>query len=378
MDTTTTELDGLTQPGPQGPVSRSQSSLTTTVLVIGGIFLAGIILIEAQSLLVPLAIAVLIWSVINAFAGFLTRTIRIGGKGLPGWATLGLSLVVCLAFLAGAAELIAANVQAMAEAAPRYQANLEQLASKGAAMLGLSIGPDFAVLTDGMGAGDLILVITNGIAGLVGDAGTILIYVAFLLVEQQVLRQKLAALVPDTGRRAGVMALVDRIRGKVQTYLATKTATSLLMGLAVYAVTAAVGLDFAPFWGFLAFIANFIPVIGGIVSSVLPALLALVAFPTLTPFLVVAAGIGMAHLVIGNVLEPRVVGRSVNLSPLTVILALSAWGFVWGVPGMFLCIPLTVIAMIICAQFPGSRGIAIMLSEAGRIDPQAETNAVRT
>ena len=348
-----------------------RSGLATAAMIIAVIFLGGVVLVEARSLLVPLAIALLIWSIINAVAGLLSRTITIGGRGLPGWGNLGLSLIVCLSCLVGGAELIAANVQAMAEAAPRYQANLEQLARHGAAALGLSVGPDIIGLSDGMGAGDLILAITNGLAGLVGDAGTILIYVAFLLVEQQVLRQKLGALIPDAEHRAKAMQLVDRIRSKVQTYLATKTATSLLMGVTVYAITAAVGLDFAPFWGFLAFIANFIPVIGGIVSGVLPALLALIAFPTLTPFLVVAAGIGAAQLVIGNVLEPRVVGRSVNLSPLTVILALSAWGFVWGVSGMFLCIPLTVIAMIVCAQFPSSRGIAIMLSEAGQIDPEA-------
>ena len=362
----TTNATSLRTPG-----DRPRSGLATATLVIAVVFLGGVILVEARSLLVPLAIAVLIWSVINAFAGLLSRTIRLGDGRLPGWASLGLSLIVCLSCLAGAAELIAANVQAMAEAAPRYQANLEQLATRGASSLGLSIGPDIVGLSDGMGAGDFLLAITNGVAGLVGDAGTILIYVAFLLVEQQVLRQKLAALMPNTKRRDTAMELIDRIRSKVQTYLATKTATSLLMGVTVYAITAAVGLDFAPFWGFLAFIANFIPVIGGIVSGVLPALLALIAFPTLTPFLVVAAGIGAAQLVIGNVLEPRVVGRSVNLSPLTVILALSAWGFVWGVPGMFLCIPLTVIAMIVCAQFPSSRGIAIMLSEAGQIDPEA-------
>ena len=79
------------------------------------------------------------------------------------------------------------------------------------------------------------------------------------------------------------------------------------------------------------------------------------------------AGVGIAHMVIGNIVEPRFVGSSVNLSPLVVILALSIWGFIWGVAGMFLCVPITVIGMIIFSEFRSTQPIAIALSENGEI-----------
>ncbi len=365
---TVTRVNVRTDGPPLHAVSHYAGGLLPIVLVVGLLLMGGALLIWARSLLVPFAVALLIWLVINAFARVLSDRIRLGGAALPAWAALTLSLLTCVTALAMVGQLMADNLQAMAAAAPRYQAGLEAVAQRAASALGMASLPEFVALLDGQAAETAILAITNGIAGLIGDAGTILIYLAFLLIEQRVLRPKLLALFPEKGRRAEMVALAQRLQSKVQTYLATKSATSLLMGLATYGVTAAVGLDFAGFWGFMAFLANFVPVIGGLVSLVLPALLALIAFPTITPFLIVAAGIGAAHLLIGNVLEPQVVGRSVNLSPLTVILALSIWGFLWGIAGMFLCIPLTVIAMIVCAQFESTRGIAIALSERGEVD----------
>jgi predicted PurR-regulated permease PerM len=100
---------------------------------------------------------------------------------------------------------------------------------------------------------------------------------------------------------------------------------------------------------------------------IFPALLALVEFPTIWPFVFVVVGLGGAHMIIGNVIGPRFVGHTLNLSPLTVILALAIWGTVWGVAGMFLCMPLTVILMIIFGQFQTTKPIAIALSAEGDV-----------
>jgi predicted PurR-regulated permease PerM len=115
------------------------------------------------------------------------------------------------------------------------------------------------------------------------------------------------------------------------------------------------------------FILNFIPNIGSFLATIFPALLALVQFDTLTPFLIIVSGITAIQITVGNFIEPNLMGRSLNISPLIVILSLVIWGTIWGIPGMFLCVPITVIVMIILNRFEGSRWIALALSKTGQI-----------
>ncbi len=98
-----------------------------------------------------------------------------------------------------------------------------------------------------------------------------------------------------------------------------------------------------------------------------PGLLALVYFDSLTPFLIIVLGLGTIQFLIGNLLEPRLMGNSLNLSGLVIMLSLSFWGAIWGVTGMLLCVPLTVMVLIICAQFPASRPVAVLLSADGEV-----------
>lgn len=130
-----------------------------------------------------------------------------------------------------------------------------------------------------------------------------------------------------------------------------------------------VGLDFAGFWALLIFVLNFIPNIGSLVATILPTLLALVQFDTLVPFMIIGIGVGTTQLIIGNFIEPPLMGRSLNISPLVVLLSLVLWGSMWGIPGMFLCVPITVVLMIILYQFESARWIAVALSKNGNVTP---------
>ena len=132
-------------------------------------------------------------------------------------------------------------------------------------------------------------------------------------------------------------------------------------------VLVAVGLDLAGFWAFVIFLLAYIPTIGSLLGVIFPALMALLQFGGISEFLIIAVGLGAAQLVIGNVLEPRMMGRSLNLSSLVVIVSLAVWGSLWGVTGMFLSVPITVVLMIILAQFKQTRPIAILLSANGKV-----------
>ena len=140
-----------------------------------------------------------------------------------------------------------------------------------------------------------------------------------------------------------------------------------MTGLISYLVLKVVGVDFASFWAVLIFLLNFIPTIGSIIATLFPSLLTLVQFPTLGPFIATISVLTAVQFCIGSLLEPRLMGNRLNLSPIVILLSLGLWGSVWGIPGMFLCVPITVIIMIICSYFPGTRPLAILLSGNGKV-----------
>ncbi len=144
----------------------------------------------------------------------------------------------------------------------------------------------------------------------------------------------------------------------------------MLTGASSYVILLVVGVDFAGFWGFIIFLLNYIPTIGSLLGILLPALLAVVQFATLGPVLAVLIGGGLTQFAIGNLVEPRLMGTSLNISPLVVLISLAVWGSIWGLAGMFLSVPLTMIAMIVFSYFRPTRPIAILISGNGDIEPR--------
>ena len=200
-----------------------------------------------------------------------------------------------------------------------------------------------------------------------GNAGVILIYVLFLLVEQRSFPAKMAAIFPDAEQLEGMRRLLSQITQDIQTYIWIKTLMSLLTAGISYAILLMVGVDYAEFWAIVIFLLNYIPTIGSLLGIVFPALLALVQFESAVPFLIVTPALAVVQVVVGNLLEPRLMGQSLNLSPFIIIVSLAVWGTLWGVVGMFLCVPITVIAMIVLAHFERTRPVAVLLSSDGKI-----------
>ena len=165
-----------------------------------------------------------------------------------------------------------------------------------------------------------------------------------------------------------VRKLLRKISDDVRKYVTIKLIASLSTGILSYIFLMIVGVDFAAFWALLIFMLNFIPTIGSIIATIFPALITLVQFDTLGPFFLVAGGLTGIQVLIGNILEPKFTGSSLNLSPTIILLNLSLWGVIWGIPGMFLCVPFLVISMIVFSNLPQTRAIAVLLSSDGRID----------
>ena len=129
-----------------------------------------------------------------------------------------------------------------------------------------------------------------------------------------------------------------------------------------------IGIDSPVFWAFLIFLLNFIPTIGSLIATMFPAVFCLLHYGEFGPGILVLIFVGAIQILVGNILEPKLMGSSMNISSLVTIIALSFWGAIWGVTGMILSVPITVIMIIIFSQFPSTRPIAVALSEKGEID----------
>ena len=326
------------------------------------------LLIVGRALILPFVVAVVFWYLIWTLARSWGR-LRLGGRHLPGKLALALALATFAALLAAFVDLTLGNIERVVAAAPVYQDNLEARLGEAAALLGLRELPTAEEIGRQVDLGSLAGELAAGIATLAGNVGIILVYTIFLLLEQKGFTAKMEALTGhDRHKLARLRRTLARINADVQTYIRVKTLLSLATGAVSYAVMAAVGLDLAAFWAVLIALLNYIPTIGSILGIVFPALLALVQFPEpLFPFLVVTALLGVTQVVTGNVLEPRMMGRSLAISPLVILISLALWGSVWGVIGMFLSVPITVIAMIVMAQFQTTRPLAILLSSHGSV-----------
>jgi len=141
----------------------------------------------------------------------------------------------------------------------------------------------------------------------------------------------------------------------------------IIIAIISYVALLILGVDFPVLWAFLVFILNFIPYIGPLISSLLPAILATIQFGDLMYFVYVFVTMEVIQVILGNFVQPKMMGKSMNISALTVLIALAFWGSIWGVEGMILAVPIASIMIIVMYQFPSTKGIAIMLSEKGEV-----------
>jgi predicted PurR-regulated permease PerM len=168
----------------------------------------------------------------------------------------------------------------------------------------------------------------------------------------------------DEGHHRSTQTM-EKVSKSIREYALVKTGTNLATAVLCLLVLWATGQDFALFWGFLIFLLNFIPTFGSILAVGLPAMFALLQFEGWAPVAIVLVGISLAHGLIGYLLEPRLMGRTLNISPLVILISLSIWGSIWGVVGMILAVPIMVALMIVLAAIPAGRPIAVWMSADG-------------
>jgi predicted PurR-regulated permease PerM len=324
------------------------------------------LLIVGRDFLVPLAVAVLLSNLLNALAAAIGQ-IQLGRFRMPGWLAWVLALAALLLVAALFYWILTSQSEALIAAAPVYEANFAKMTERFSTLIGIEAMPSTAKLMESLNLGALLSWLGGSVGSLFAEVVLVVLYLAFLLAEQRHFPEKITRILPDAETAAKARILMSQMSKQVQKYVWIKTVVSLFTGFASYAVLRLVGVDFAAVWGLVIFLLNYIPSVGSAMGVAFPALLALLQFETLTPFVVVVLGLGTTQFVIGNVVEPAMMGSSLNLSSFVIILSLTFWGMIWGIAGMVLCVPIVVIIAIVCSNFKRLHWIAVLLSSDGRI-----------
>ena len=346
--------------------SREGRSATRVLLTAASLIVVIAGLKAAQSILIPVLLALLL-AILCSPAVFWLRARRV-----PDVAAVLLVVLILIGVFTVFGVVVGGSVRGFMEAAPRYQAWLDELGTSLGAWLearGVEVGE--IKTSDVFQPGALIGFLGTGLTALLSTLSNtfvVTLILVFMLLEVAGLPVKIRAALgsPDADLRRFTKAARE-----IQKYLGLKTAISAVTGLLIGVWVALLGLDFALTWGFLAFLLNFIPNIGSIIAAVPAVLLALVQLGP-GPAILVAAGFVAVNVVLGNLVEPQLMGRTLGMSTLVVFLSLVFWGWLWGPVGMFLSVPLTMILKIGMENSRDLKNVAVMLDS-----PWAVTERLR-
>ena len=325
-----------------------------------------VVLTFGQDLIVPFVFAVLLWFIVRELKGLLDR-IRFVRDKFPSWAKTLITSLFILITLGATSRVITMSIQTLARSYDKYEKNVDGLIDEINNILNIDLMEFLATHVGNFNFGGLLSSIFTSLADILGNTFIILIYFLFVFLEETHFETKLKKVLAGKEQYEKVSEILDRIEYSVATYLGLKTLVSLITGVLSYFILLLIGIDSPAFWAFLIFLLNFIPTIGSLIATLFPAIFCLLQFGEFGQGVLVLVLVGAIQVLVGNVLEPKLMGNSMNVSALVTILALSFWGALWGVTGMILSIPITVIMIIVFSQFPATAPIAIMLSEKGEL-----------
>lgn len=335
------------------------------MLAIIALILVGFVLYVTRSVAVLVAIAAFLAILLYPAMVLLQRF-------LPRWLALVVVFAGIALLLTGVGLAFFAQGKSVADKAPEYAQRFNDLIQGLLVFarddLGIQVAPS------DLGTGDAlsgaISFVASGLGSVMSMAAQgllVLIMVLFMLIEAPMFKRKIGHLLDaESGER--VSASMGTATSKVQRYLITKTLVSLTTGVLTYVICVIIGVDFPFVWGALAFQLNFIPYVGSIIAVIPPTLVGFLQTGDYTMGLAILLTLGSLQFSIGNLIEPRIMGRTLALSPLVVFISMLFWGFFWGAIGVILSVPLTAIIQIVCLHSENLRPVALLLGDGRDID----------
>ena len=340
-----------------------KSKLLIGLLTVLVVFVVATAFMAAQTVLIPLMIAWLLSYICGPVVTFLVD--KKVPLGLAVFAVLMLVLGIC--YLGGL--FLIGRVYSFIDEYPRYANQLQIIYND--LMYNLSEKmhvPDgaFADINWAQEIGKRLVVVSGSLASFVGNLVMVLIFLVFMLLGKPYFKYKVAAAFPDE-RAALFSDVTSSISKQIGQYLIVKVAISGTTAVLVWLGLTFLGVEFALTWGALAFFLNFIPSIGSIIASIPPILLAIVQFyPSVWMPIITAVILLSIQMVMGNVIEPKLVGDSLNLSPVVILLSLVFFGWMWGLVGALMSVPIAAAIKIVCENIEGLRPISVLMG-SGKI-----------
>ncbi|MEM8729662.1 MAG: AI-2E family transporter [Pseudomonadota bacterium] len=342
--------------------------LLNLVLAVALVYLVGHLLLIGRSVLVPIVTAVISVYLMASAADALKRLPAL--KTLPSAILRALVLVVFAAVVYVFAVVVAATVRDIAAVAPVYQENIEALLARVEVYFDVDSGEllndAFEVTFGGLDLRSMILAVLGSFTIVGMSIFLVIVYAGFLISERDGFSAKVAAALGDPDQAAEANRLISEINQRIGTYLTVKTAINLILGAVCLVILLVFGADFAFFWAIVIALLNYIPYVGSLLAVIFPVALSLAQTGSLIHTLALGACLITAQVLVGNWLEPRMIGRQLNLSPFVVLVALSIWSALWGVPGAILAVPMTSMIAIVLGAFPATRFVSVLLS--ARVD----------
>ncbi len=331
---------------------------TVIVLVISFFLLR-----ELKSILIPFFLAVIITFIFHPLYKFLKS------KKIPGWAAILIILLIIVVISNMASVFIFTSVNSFAADFPKYEVKFRTFFQS--LITSLKFTPqDVESLNESLNLKKLLMEgsitstitsVFSSVVGIFGDFVLILIYVVFLLSELGSIKERIGRAF-SAERAKQIDALLGEIFGDVKKYIVRKTLINLAQGIIVGTILWAFGVDYYFIWGFLCFFSRYVPNIGSLISIILPSIIAFLQFDNIvTPIIIIILMI-IVDNIIGNVLEPKYLGDQLDLSPLLLLLSLIFWGYVWGIVGMILSVPIMSMIKITLSKFENTKPLAILMS----------------
>ena len=343
--------------------------LKILILLVGVLcmIVSGFVLIELRSILIPLVLSIIISFILNPIILFFEK------RRIP--ELISFLLVIAITFFALflVGHMINRNIQSFMANMTQYEARYKTIIENILAFFDLSGKtisrenfsqefPRIAAIFDNISVSSIVANTLRSVSALLSDTFLVLLYLLFILIGRNKLIHKFdIAFKAETAKR--MKDISQSINEQINNYIITKTIISLLTASLVFLTLWLFGVEFAFIWAFLTFLLNFIPNIGSIIATMFLVAFALIQFDNILTVVWIALILASIQFTIGSILEPKIVGHRVNLSPIIVLFSLIFWGYVWGIIGMLLAVPFAVFIKIIFENVTELRPLAVLMSE---------------
>lgn len=325
------------------------------------------LLVQAKFLLISLAIAIILFSLTSDAINTISR-LRIGEARFSIGVASFLAVLLIATMLLTLSAVILSQANTVVFTIMQYAEPAQTAVAELFSWMGEDVEQAVLNWMRQIRVGDYLRTAAGQAGNILSGTVLVILFVGFLFLERLWFSTKLTNLYGDAERAARVGRIISSIIHRVNRYLLVKTLVSMVTGALVWGVMQAFGMDLALPVGVLTFVLNFIPNVGSIVATVAAALVAYVQSGDTVIGLAVLAIVMVIQFTIGQVLDPLLLGRALRLSSFGIIISLAFWAAVWGIPGMFLAVPIMVAVMIVCSHIPSLRPVAVLLSREGLPD----------